>query len=192
MQQRFQSTRPVKGATSAQSRRRFRESIVSIHAPREGRDGVPGSIRTGRQWFQSTRPVKGATATTTATPRTLRVSIHAPREGRDVAAAEAGDDVDGVSIHAPREGRDTMSAVSIQPVTSVSIHAPREGRDWHHNRSSTCRPMFQSTRPVKGATFICLHPIANCRVSIHAPREGRDTGLIFSVSVQNRFNPRAP
>ncbi len=34
--------------------------------------------------------------------------------------------------------------------------------------------MFQSTRPVWGATFVALHIPDGRRVSIHAPRVGRD------------------
>ena len=77
----FQSTRPVWGAT-CRDNARFLVPVVSIHAPRVGRD---------------------------IDARTLvlhiRVSIHAPRVGRDRK-------VDKplirplVSIHAPRVGRD--------------------------------------------------------------------------------------
>ena len=59
---RFQSTRPVKGATPA----KFAVSariLVSIHAPREGRDERKLMHCRDLCWFQSTRPVKGATQT---------------------------------------------------------------------------------------------------------------------------------
>ena len=56
----FQSTRPVKGATSGQ--------IAS---------------ETSNALFQSTRPVKGATMRADGIDVELLVSIHAPREGRD-------------------------------------------------------------------------------------------------------------
>ena len=57
---RFQSTRPVKGATDA-GVVRGGAGDVSIHAPREGRDWqtIWGSKQALK--FQSTRPVKGAT-----------------------------------------------------------------------------------------------------------------------------------
>ena len=52
--------------------------------------------------------------------------------------------------------------------------------------------MFQSTRPVWGATNpFCIDDLTDS-VSIHAPRVGRDTSAEetgFSIS---SFNPRAP
>jgi len=56
----FQSTRPVRGATYigvVQDDGR----IVSIHAPREGRDLSTSIARAVAKRFQSTRPVRGAT-----------------------------------------------------------------------------------------------------------------------------------
>ena len=55
----FQSTRPVRGATR--------------------RTGLNVDIK----GFQSTRPVRGATATHKNKSKKQRISIHAPREGRD-------------------------------------------------------------------------------------------------------------
>ena len=56
----FQSTRPVKGATRSAGQP-HRPALVSIHAPREGRDANPIPNPTPSVSFQSTRPVKGAT-----------------------------------------------------------------------------------------------------------------------------------
>ena len=55
----FQSTRPVRGATTQKGVPRARKGI-SIHAPREGRDHL-GDV----------------------TDHGIVISIHAPREGRD-------------------------------------------------------------------------------------------------------------
>ena len=56
----FQSTRPVKGAT-VNLVYMIPAAAVSIHAPREGRDPSTSSDGGWFVWFQSTRPVKGAT-----------------------------------------------------------------------------------------------------------------------------------
>ena len=58
----FQSTRPVRGATEDASAK-GNKRIVSIHAPRAGRDH-----------YRRTYPLR------------LYVSIHAPRAGRDAYA----------------------------------------------------------------------------------------------------------
>ena len=105
----FQSTRPVRGAThfahpfhklllisihapragrdmrddSAYSIRRH----ISIHAPRAGRDVIILRIRIEQSAFQSTRPVRGATGGWDhRQPGSLEISIHAPRAGRDAAS----------------------------------------------------------------------------------------------------------
>ena len=103
---------------------------ISIHAPREGRDGHAQTADTCRQ----------------------AISIHAPREGRDLPVIPNKTVWNKISIHAPREGRDFVQTVlflmtffnfnpraprGARPVTThskveallISIHAPREGRD---------------------------------------------------------------
>ena len=56
---------------------------VSIHAPRVGRDpSTPMSLFGGGR-FQSTRPVWGATSSRWSHSVVSKVSIHAPRVGRD-------------------------------------------------------------------------------------------------------------
>ena len=56
----FQPTRPVKGATRLRAAK-LAGSIVSTHAPREGRDVETRTPARSSRWFQPTRPVKGAT-----------------------------------------------------------------------------------------------------------------------------------
>src|ERR1017187_4060088 len=58
--QAFQSTRPARGATQQLSVMAA-GLIVSIHAPRAGRDLIPGVEIGDRNAFQSTRPARGAT-----------------------------------------------------------------------------------------------------------------------------------
>ena len=125
----FQSTRPVKGATGPRAHRLARGG-VSIHAPREGRDALEDRHVCAADGFQSTRPVKGATDISPQWFDPLAVSIHAPREGRDLAEQ-------GLVLH-----------------EEVSIHAPREGRDARAGDDTRWSEGFQSTRPVKGATSV--------------------------------------
>ena len=96
--------------------------------------------------FQSTRPVRGATKCPWYTPTASQVSIHAPRAGRDNARSE---------LSKPR---------------AVSIHAPRAGRDTALPPANRSFRRFQSTRPVRGATWLSFS----------------------SCFGQSGFNPRAP
>ena len=122
----FQSTRPVWGATYL-SLTEFISILVSIHAPRVGRDEDSPTLPRAAREFQSTRPVWGATARGGEGMSDYLVSIHAPRVGRDIIQSLCSAIID-VSIHAPRVGRD-KERMLVLPETQVSIHAPRVGRD---------------------------------------------------------------
>ena len=186
----FQSTRPVWGATpSCVVQGRF--LVISIHAPRVGRDATACGPRWTAHAFQSTRPVWGATYAAKKPTRSSKISIHAPRVGRDHArgprphlqggfqstrpvwGATGADAVcilfNAISIHAPRVGRDWYIVTELGSIT-ISIHAPRVGRDHiaKHDREVNLR--FQSTRPVWGATIV-----------------KRRENAVFDY-----FNPRAP
>ena len=110
----FQSTRPVRGATFTRITAPFLR-IISIHAPRAGRDEHIRYITDQATGFQSTRPVRGATKAQAAGREWSRhFNPRAPCGARPgiwpvkIAA-------DPISIHAPRAGRDTS-----QPQHSAS------------------------------------------------------------------------
>ena len=103
--------------------------MVSIHAPRTGRDSATRRQGYVRLPFQSTRPARGAT-------RFLRFRIgviysfnpRAPHGARHVPNDKLCPDL-LVSIHAPRTGRDELVDAGVKLCVAVSIHAPRTGRD---------------------------------------------------------------
>ena len=101
------------------------------------------------------------------------ISIHAPRAGRDSGARAAGRELSAISIHAPRAGRDLTVRLSAA-LGVISIHAPRAGRDLTANIRAHTLAIFQSTRPVRGATKPTQVGGTSCMISIHAPRAGRD------------------
>ena len=78
----FQSTRPARGATNRNLRGRYNVLDISIHAPREGRDGHRGltyqqqETYTETCQFQSTRPARGATAKVNKFLRTFLQKRH--------------------------------------------------------------------------------------------------------------------
>ena len=77
--------------------------------------------------------------------------------------------LDNISIHAPHAGCDVHTACHRCQV-SISIHAPHAGCDTIRESPSGKIPLFQSTHPMRGATF---------------PR------TIFSLWYSD-FNPRTP
>jgi len=186
----FQSTRPARGATG----RHFPHQpaiIVSIHAPRAGRDGRIRARETVRE-----------------------VSIHAPRAGRDSRSAWWSPPRSCFNPRAPRGARlETVN--DLDCMVAFQSTRPARGATW-----DGCfidhTTLFQSTRPARGATWAIAqgecrdlrfnpraprgarHPgggRGRCRaaVSIHAPRAGRDpTSPWTACSASACFNPRAP
>ena len=163
----FQSTHPVRGATNGQTYANAQQAI-SIHAPREGCDAAIIASSNTATIFQSTHPVRGATR---------EVSRHFPDSG--------------ISIHAPREGCD-QAGHPPHPNGQISIHAPREGCDLACFRTSTLMRGFQSTHPVRGATYSLYAALGIFPISIHAPREGCDGDQRRGEIPLGNFNPRTP
>ena len=109
----FQSTLPVRGATS-ENVVVLNNGLISIHAPRAGSD-VADLLRAGY----------------------VEISIHAPRAGSDFSVRNFRIK-DTISIHAPRAGSDTR--VPHAPAQlPISIHAPRAGSD-PQNQATRFRP----------------------------------------------------
>ena len=81
----FQSTPPVRGATSNIIVTPAPASLISIHAPRAGGDSRLSTLSSRLSAFQSTPPVRGATQVRELLPMIALISIHAPRAGGDSA-----------------------------------------------------------------------------------------------------------
>ena len=124
----FQSTRPVRGATTT----RVVEMAFDL--------------------FQSTRPVRGATSGTQAAcllvgsfnPRAPYGARRMPRSSRRGCLR--------FNPRAPYGARHALRGGRTRP-PAVSIHAPRTGRDFEGRVGARQRKGFQSTRPVRGATW---------------------------------------
>ena len=163
--------------------------------------------------FQSTRPVRGATVASTRTGSTCyNFNPRAPCGARQPQILRFCIDAQ-ISIHAPRVGRDAEGG-KLPAFLLISIHAPRVGRDDARGHYRGKRSIFQSTRPVWGATKaagcrwssnkISIHAprvgrdylgrMVNCmfEISIHAPRVGRDFKFFPPFNQRSYFNPRAP
>ena len=140
----FQSTRPVWGATAIYNAVQF-PILISIHAPRVGRDAFMASCFRAEA-ISIHAPRVGRDHCPRTNQRDYRISIHAPRVGRDFSRHTAGSSLT-ISIHAPRVGRDAFMASCFR-AEAISIHAPRVGRDvtcilarlntWHFNPRAPC------------------------------------------------------
>ena len=151
-----------------------------------------GRLRAVYHIFQSTRPVWGATVGADQQRVVVgQISIHAPRVGRDGAHAAGRERGCTISIHAPRVGRDGTGSSSAWCSANFNPRAPCGARPyamWPQIEIA----VFQSTRPVWGATVHRLHRAILVHISIHAPRVGRDERTRSARSMDTNFNPRAP
>ena len=164
----FQSTRPVRGATGRYGKD-FLSKLVSIHAPRAGRDSLLRTIPRNAECFNPRAPCGARPSSTFILGYHKLVSIHAPRAGRDSEEADKLLTKEEVSIHAPRAGRDGRTVPTAASSRSFNPRAPCGARPKSHAYANNSI-LFQSTRPVRGATW-CVG---------------------FGVRWLKGFNPRAP
>ena len=119
------------------------------------------------------------------------ISIHAPHAGRDYPRKPVSHGDGAISIHAPHAGRDQERSCRTCRSRNFNPRAPCGARHEGAKKMLT-ENIFQSTRPMRGAT---LFP-SSCRkrgnISIHAPHAGRDSKIVVSISTITNFNPRAP
>ena len=140
--------------------------------------------------FQSTRPVRGATMRLRTPLMSSLFQSTRPVRGATLRRVPAGAGR-GVSIHAPRAGRDSASG-STDWRGDVSIHAPRAGRDIHASSHVPAKMQFQSTRPVRGATYLKSVVRRLCKFQSTRPVRGATWRPPSWACRRRRFNPRAP
>ena len=104
----------------------------------------------GSGGFQSTRPVRGGTSKSRSVIKGITISIHPPRAGRD-----------------------SVDVIVIQRINDFNPPAPC-GAGLVFSDINFIQAVFQSTRPVRGGTYIAGYSSPIYRISIHPPRAGRD------------------
>ena len=146
----FQSTRPIWGATGALGRTSG-AGPISIHAPHMGRDMILSRLFTMPLTFQSTRPIWGATCwNSICLCWQIYFNPRAPYGARPgwtpwmFQGRYFNPRAPYGARHVP--GRDGLLDASI------SIHAPHMGRDQDGDYIALMTAQFQSTRPIWGAT----------------------------------------
>ena len=168
----FQSTRPVRGATRAISSPFIRYPIFQSTRPVRGATDIPRHRRL-EFIFQSTRPVRGATC-----PRCPLSGCRRNFNPRAPCGARRSSVSCKVMFSIFQSTRPVRGATCLYRTgasdCAISIHAPRAGRDGRDPEIGDADTVFQSTRPVRGATQADAGRAAFGLISIHAPRAGRD------------------
>ena len=166
--------------------------LISIHAPRAGRD-FKFPFNNGGKWISIHAPRAGRDLDRAEVRREpLVISIHAPRAGRDGRSCSRSPGTRRISIHAPRAGRDPPDD-GLHRGGRISIHAPRAGRDLMGVLNRAPSVLFQSTRPVRGATWRRLWPRRRHGLfQSTRPVRGATTTACAKTTGLSYFNPRAP
>ena len=151
----FQSTHPMRGATFRLGSF-FSLIVISIHAPHAGCDDTIYGRRAPPYKFQSTHPMRGATALYPLVGPFTR--YFNPRTPCGVRLRELCHFkfVILISIHAPHAGCDDMERMVSGRKSSISIHAPHAGCDPGRTVHDLHPVAFQSTHPMRGATIWAL------------------------------------
>ena len=170
-------------------------AIISIHAPREGRDRVRFGHRC-QSWISIHAPLAGRDSSTTVLPSTsMNFNPRAPRGARPVSlkasqprslfqstrpsrgatspAASAGSSGSHFNPRAPRGARHkTLVNGTIYSVFQST--RPSRGATGDVFAEMLEEEKFQSTRPSRGATCMEFPSASVSKISIHAPLAGRD------------------
>ena len=125
---------------------------ISIHAPHTGRDANGNTIYDGVEVFQSTRPIRGATPTSEPPAQPARYFNPRAPYGARLCINLALPNLVNISIHAPHTGRDRLRAVNKSGDPSFQSTRPIRGATFDYAGQSWILLEFQSTRPIRGAT----------------------------------------
>ena len=144
--------------------------------------------------FQSTRPIRGATELENAhLSGNVNFNPRAPygaRRAGDFSLSPGA----GISIHAPHTGRDYMSSKYYGSVAVFQSTRPIRGATRPGFVALSDFAIFQSTRPIRGATMVPKgHPSPQKNFNPRAPYGARLSVCIKQCTeIVINFNPRAP
>ena len=184
----FQSTHPLRGATSNTSSSFFALIFQSTHPLRGATVHLRQVIRVFQ--FQSTHPLRGATPETA-----IRWSVKGFQSTHPLrGATHAYDEFMGyeyISIHAPLAGCDCRILLRLGNTAIFQSTHPLRGATVFGNRVEQ-RRKFQSTHPLRGATYICGWSTRLPVISIHAPLAGCDFVSPSSAARSSYISIHAP
>ena len=207
----FQSTRPLRGGTTAGIATLQARAFQSTRPLRGGTCKRSMLLRCFMP-FQSTRPLRGGTfcrSTNRAAqrhfnppapcgaglgfprPRSDATSFQSTRPLRGGTGGLLRESVArGISIHPPLAGRDLIHAAAVEKAM-ISIHPPLAGRDPYSLRRR-CGFVISIHPPLAGRDQARARAELTLIISIHPPLAGRDCGVRGAGWLPGHFNPPAP
>ena len=160
-------------------------TLISIHAPLTGSDGVTDYVAFCTR-ISIHAPLTGSDRI--GSPQCWRVGDFNPRSPHRErpATTDISKYLHQISIHAPLTGSDLKDDQTTRKQKTISIHAPLTGSDRVSRRVNGWTVQFQSTLPSQGATREYLEYLREFAISIHAPLTGSDCAIH-----RQRFGRRA-
>ena len=209
----FQSTRPMRGATTTKRQTSANLRYFNPRAPCGARQTQKGA-HMSTILFQSTRPMRGATfdsdyqgsaKVSDFNPRApcgarRRTTKCLPTPKHFNPRAPCGARLDRFRIvllfkyfnpRAPCGARPASGAGSSSPALFQSTR-PMRGATSGGRRVMHVDAGFQSTRPMRGATVSAWQRRDLCGISIHAPHAGRDVAKRFPRDEIEAFQSTRP
>ena len=189
-QRRFQSTHPVRGATTFEQAFGKVEENFNPRTPC-GVRLMPDMSQPGAVKFQSTHPVRGATF-----KRAVHLIIQRFQSTHPVRGATIWNlcglawTEEFQSTHPVRGA--TIPELAIRPMATISIHAPRAGCDLAPGAIVDLNEGISIHAPRAGCDGGKTRADGNADISIHAPRAGCDTRIRTAHTRSFDFNPRTP
>ena len=150
----FQSTRPIRGATCPGFCGFCGSGYFNPRAPYGARQR-PYHAEYSTIGFQSTRPIRGATVCSLVADGCFTYFNPRAPYGARLITGHGLSIMGSISIHAPHTGRDVCSLVADGCFTYFNPRAPYGARLPAFGDTPSAA-VFQSTRPIRGATGPCV------------------------------------
>ncbi len=141
--------------------------------------------------FQMSRPIRGATLCAGSILRDRRHFNPRAPYGARLSGGTVTMPAIVISIHAPHTGRDVQRRLETAAAL-ISIHAPHTGRDSPSEIRRSVSNLFQSTRPIRGATTSSGVPFSLAIFQSTRPIRGATRRGRIWCRCPRYFNPRAP
>ena len=140
--------------------------------------------------FQSTPPVKAATRAKFLRAKTYIISIHAAREGGDFVIVAVARNY-RISIHAAREGGDVDNQLNLRAALFQST-PPVKAATFRPALATLPQAIFQSTPPVKAATCAPVTAAVTPLFQSTPPVKAATSVATAAQNILPNFNPRRP
>ena len=167
----FQSTLPLRGATTSSTNTRAMTDYFNPHSPCGERHSIRANAPCSRI-FQSTLPLRGATDPPTLDIKPYRFQSTLPLRGATSTSGGSIHSRINFNPHSPCGERQKNKYV-VQVQSNFNPHSPC-GERRANTQSMAYRSRFQSTLPLRGATESYGHEQFHVLISIHTPLAGSD------------------